>query len=54
MFSATNATYETRHTRQARHSTIAQMPNKVVRAILLVAFMSVFAACSGIPLIPGV
>ena len=54
MFLATNAICGTRHTRQAKQSTIAQMLNKAVRAILLIAFMSVVAACSGVPLIPGI
>ena len=53
MFLATNAICKTRHTRQARQSTIKQMLDKAVRAILLIAFMSVVAACSGVPLIPG-
>ena len=54
MFLATNAICKTRHTRQARHSTIKQMLDKAVRAVLLIAFMSVVAACSGVPLVPGV
>ena len=54
MFLATNAFCKTRHTRHARQSTIKQMPGKAVRAILLIAFMSVVAACSGVPLIPGI
>ena len=54
MFLATNAICKTRHTRQARQSTIKQMLDKTVRAILLIAFMSVVAACSGVPLIPGI
>ncbi|MDA8797779.1 hypothetical protein N9N64_00545 [Alphaproteobacteria bacterium] len=54
MFSATNAICETRHTRQRCQSTITQMLNKAVRAILLIAFMSGVAACSGVPLIPGI
>ena len=54
MFSPTNAICETLHTRQARPSTIALMLNKTVRAILSIAFMSVVAACSGVPLIPGI
>jgi len=54
MFSATNAICETRHTRQSRQSKITQMLNKAVRAILLIAFMSGVAACSGVPLIPGI
>ena len=54
MFSATNAICETRHTRQARQSTTTQMLDKAVRAILLIVFMSVVAACSGVPLIPGI
>ena len=54
MFSATNAICETRNTRQGRQSTLTQILNKAVRAILLVAFMSGVAACSGVPLIPGI
>ena len=54
MFLATNAICGTRHTRQAQQSTIAQAPKKAFRAILLIAFISVFAACSGVPLIPGI
>jgi hypothetical protein len=54
MFSATNAIRGLRHMRRARQSTITQMQDKAVRAILLFAFMSVVAACSGVPLIPGV
>jgi len=54
MFSATNAICETRHTLQSRQSKITQMLNKAVRAILLIAFMSGVAACSGVPLIPGI
>jgi hypothetical protein len=54
MFSATNAICETRHTRQSRQSTITQMLNKAVRAILLIAFILGVAACSGVPLIPGI
>ena len=54
MFLAINAICGTRHTRQAQQSTIAQVLNKAVRAILLIAFMSVVAACSGVPLIPGI
>ena len=54
MFLATNAICKTRHTRQARHSTIKQILDKAVRAVLLIAFMSVVAACSGVPLIPGI
>ena len=54
MFLATNAICETRHTRQARQSTTTQMLDKAVWAILLIAFMLVVAACSGVPLIPGV
>ena len=54
MFLATYAICKTRHTRQACHSTIKQMLDKAVRAILLIAFMSVVAACSGVPLIPGI
>ena len=54
MFLATNAICKTRHTRQARQSTIKQMLNKAVRAILLVEFMSVVAACSGVSLVPGI
>ena len=52
MFLATNAIFKTRHTCQARQSTIKQMLDKAVPAILLIAFMSVVAACSGVPLIP--
>ena len=51
MFLATNSICETR---QARQSTIAQTLDKALRAILLIAFMSGVAACSGVPLIPGV
>ena len=51
MFLETNAICKMRHTRQ---STIKQMLDKTVRAILLIAFMSVVAACSGVPLIPGI
>ena len=51
---ATNAICETRHTRQACQSIITQMLDKAVRAILLIAFLSVVAACSGVPLIPGI
>ena len=54
MFRATNAICGTRHTRHAQQSTIAQILNKAVWAIFLVAFMSVIAACSGVPLIPGI
>ena len=54
MFLATNAICETRHTRQARQSTTAQLLDKAFRAILLIAFMSVVAGCSGVPLIPGI
>ena len=54
MFLATNAICKTRHTRQARQSTIKQMLDKAVRAILLIPFMSVVAAFSGVPLIPGI
>jgi hypothetical protein len=54
MFLATNAICETRHTRQGRQSTLTQTLNKAVRAILLIAFMSGVAACSGVPLIPGI
>ncbi len=54
MFLATNAICETRHTRQARQSTIAQMLDKAFRSMLLIAFASVVAACSGVPLIPGI
>ena len=54
MFLATNAIFKTRHTRQARQSTIKQMLDKAVRAILLIAFMPVVAACSGVPLIQGI
>ena len=54
MFLATNAICGTRHTCQAQQSTVAQMLNKAVRAILLVALMSVVSGCSGVPLIPGV
>ena len=54
MFLATNAICETRHTRQARQSTTTQMLDRAVRAILLIVFMSVVAACSGVPLIPGI
>ena len=54
MFSATNAICETRHMRRVRQSTIAQMLDKAVRAILLIVFMLVVAACSGVPLIPGI
>ena len=54
MFLVTNAVCEAHHTRQARQSTIAQMLDKAARAILLIAFASVVAACSGVPLIPGI
>jgi hypothetical protein len=54
MFLEINAICETRHTRQARQSTITQMLDKAVRTILLISFMSVVAACSGVPLIPGI
>ena len=54
MFLATNAICKTRNTRQARQSTIKQMLDRAVRAILQIAFMSVVAACSGVPLIPGI
>ena len=54
MFSATKASCETRHTRQGHQSTMTQILNKAVRAILLIAFMSGVAACSGVPLIPGI
>jgi hypothetical protein len=54
MFLATNSICETRHTRQAHQSSIAQILNKAVRALLLIAFMSGVAACSGVPLIPGI
>ena len=54
MFLATNAIFGTCHTRQAQQPTIGQMLNKAVRAILLLAFMSGLAACSGVPLIPGI
>ena len=54
MFLATNSICETCHTRQARQSTIAQMLDKAVQAILLIAIMSGVAACSGVPLIPGI
>ena len=54
MFLATNAICETRHTRRAKKSTIAQMLDKAVRVILLIAFVFVVAACSGVPLIPGI
>ena len=51
MVLATNAICKTRH---ARQSTIKQMLDKAVRAILLIPFMSVVAAFSGVPLIPGI
>ncbi|MDC0992996.1 hypothetical protein OAS14_01400 [Alphaproteobacteria bacterium] len=51
MFLATNAICKTR---QARQSTIKQMLDKAVWAILLIAVMSVVAACRGVPLIPGI
>ena len=54
MFLATNAICGTRHTRHAQQSEIAQMLDKAVRAILLVEFMSVVAACSGVSLVPGI
>jgi hypothetical protein len=54
MFSATNVICGARHTRQGRQSTITQLLNKAVMAILLIAFMSGVAACSGVPLIPGI
>jgi hypothetical protein len=54
MFLATNAICETRYTHLAHQSSIAQMLNKAVWAILLIAFMSGVAACSGVPLIPGI
>jgi hypothetical protein len=54
MFLMTNAICERRHARQARQSIITRMMDKAVRAILLIAFMSVVAACSGVPLIPGI
>ena len=50
MFLATNAICGMRHTRQTQKSTIAQM----MKGNLLIAFMSVVAACSGVPLIPGI
>ena len=54
MFLATNAICKTRHTFQARQSTIKQILDEAVRAILLITFMSVVTACSGVPLIPGI
>lgn len=54
MFLATNAIYETRHSRQARPSTVAQMLDRIVRAGLIITIMSIIAACSGVPLIPGI
>ena len=49
-----NATCEKRHTRQTRQSTIVQILDKSFRAILLIALVNVVAACSGVPLIPGI
>ena len=54
MFLATNAICETRHSRQARPSTIGQMLDRIVRAGLIITVMSIVAACSGVPLIPGI
>ena len=54
MFLAINAICGTRHTRQAQQSTVAQMLNKAIRALLLIALMLVVSGCSGVPLIPGV
>jgi hypothetical protein len=54
MFLATNTICKTRHARRVQQSTIAQMLDKAVRAIVLIAFMSGIAACSGVPLIPGI
>ena len=54
MFLATNAICKTRYTRQARQSIIKQTLDKAVRAILLIAFMSVVAASSGVPLVPRI
>jgi len=54
MLLATNAICKTRYTRLAHQSSIAQMLNKAVWAILLIAFMSGVTACSGVPLIPGI
>ena len=54
MFLATNAICKTRHSRQARQSIIKQMLDKAVRAILLIAFMSVVAVCSGVPFNLGI
>jgi hypothetical protein len=54
MFLATNAICGTRHTHQPQQLTNGRMLNKAVRANLLITFMSVVSACSGIPLIPGV
>ena len=54
MFLATNAICVTHQTRQAQQLTIAQMLDKAVLAILLIAFMLVVAACGGVPLVPGI
>jgi hypothetical protein len=54
MFLATNAICVTHHTGQAKQLTIAQMLDRAVRTILLIAFMSVVAACGGVPLVPGI
>jgi hypothetical protein len=54
MFLATNAIRRPRQTRQGRQSTMTQILNKTVQAICLISFMSGVAACSGVPLIPGI
>ena len=54
MLLTTNAICETGHTRQASQSIITRIMDKAIRAILQIAFMSVVAAFSGVPLIPGI
>ena len=54
MFLVINTNREGWQTHQAYQLTIAQIVDQAVRAILLIAFTSVVAAFSAVPLIPGI
>ena len=54
LFLATNAIRETRHTRQSKPFTVIRIVNRALKVGAMIAAMSIIAACSGVPLIPGI
>ena len=53
LFLAANASRETRHTRQSKPFTVIRTVG-ALKVGALIAAISIIAACSGVPLIPGI